>query len=74
MSCPGSVSDACNLMKGVRGRGDRQDESICHLVNPCVKSAMKIPLLKIDDLLVDMYYYFHTSVKKLVAVRICRHL
>ena len=34
---------------------------ICHVVDLCVKAAVKP--LKVDDLLVEMYFHFHRSVK-----------
>ena len=40
---------------------------ICHLVSLCVKSAVKVPPLKVDDLLVDIYYHFRNSVNRIVS-------
>ena len=37
---------------------------ICHLVSLVVKSATKTLPLKIDELLVDIYYHFHYGVKR----------
>ena len=41
---------------------------ICHVVNLRVKSAVKVLPLKIDDLLVDVYYHFHHSVKQVASL------
>ena len=42
---------------------------ICQLVSLCVKSAVKALLLKIDDLLVDIYYHFRNSVNRIVSLK-----
>ena len=41
---------------------------ICHLVNFCVKAAVKILPLKVDDFLVDLYYHFRYSVKRIASL------
>ena len=41
---------------------------ICHVVNLCVKSTIKVLPLKVDDLLVDIYYHFHHSVKRVASL------
>ena len=71
------TSDTCNVMKGVRGGVITKLRSlqpkifdvycICHVVtcSLCLKSAVKSLPLKIDDLLVDIYYHFRNSVKRI---------
>ena len=39
------------------------------MVNLCVKTAIKILPLKVDELLVDIYYHFHHSVKRVTALK-----
>ena len=56
------VSDTCNVMKGTRGgviaylRGEQPKiidiNCVCHLLNLCVKNAIKTLPLKVEDLLV----------------------
>ena len=41
---------------------------ICHLLNLCVKSAIKTLPLKVDDLMVDVFYHFKNSVKRVTAL------
>lgn len=41
---------------------------ICHLVNLCVKSAVKSLPFKVDDLLIDIYYHFRNSVKRVISL------
>jgi hypothetical protein len=58
------VSDTCNTMKGVRNGviakirqlqpGVIDIHCICHLVNICVKAAVKILPLKIDDIILSI--------------------
>ena len=72
------TSDTCNVMKGARGGVIAKLRSvqpkildvhcICHLVNLCVKSAVKSLPLKIDDLLVDVYYHFRNSVNRMTSL------
>ncbi len=72
------VSDTCNVMKGVRNgviakiRHEQPKvidiHCICHLVNLCVKAAVKCLPLKVDEILVDIYYHFHHSVKSIVSL------
>ena len=45
------------------------EHCICHLVSLCVKSAVKVLPLKIDDLLVDIYYHFRNSVNQIVSLK-----
>ena len=69
------TSDTCNVMKGARGGVIAKLRSvepkiidvhcICHLVSLCVKSAVKGLPLKVDDLLVDIYYHFRNRVVSL---------
>ena len=42
---------------------------ICHLLNLCVKSAIKTLLLKVDNLMVDVFYHFKSSVKRVTALQ-----
>ena len=66
-------------MKGTRGgviaylRGEQPKiidiNCVCHLLNLCVKNAMKTLPLKVEDLLVDIYYHFHHSVKRVASLR-----
>ena len=42
---------------------------ICHLLNVCVKSAIKSLPLKVDDLMVDVFYHFRSSVKRITALQ-----
>ena len=68
------TSDTCNVMKGARNgvitklrelQPSLIDIScICHSLNLCVKSAVKTLPLKVDELLVDIFYHFHRSVKR----------
>ena len=67
------TSDTCNVMKGRRNgiiaklkelQSSIIDVNcICHLLNLCVKSAIKTLPLKVDDLMVDVFYHFKHSVK-----------
>lgn len=73
------TSDTCNVMKGARGGVIAKLKSvqpntidvycICHLVSLCVKSAVKALPLKVDDLLVDIYYHFRNSVNRIVSLK-----
>ena len=72
------TSDTCNVMKGARGgviaklRVEQPKiidiYCVCHLVNLCVKAATKTLPLKVDDLLVDIYYHFRNSVKRMASL------
>ncbi len=42
---------------------------ICHLVNLCVNSAVKVLPFKVDEVLVDIYYHFHHSVKRITTLK-----
>lgn len=42
---------------------------ICHLVDLCVKAAVKTLPLKVDDLIVDVYYHFHNSTKRITTLK-----
>ena len=69
------TSDTCIVMKGARGGVIAKLCSvepkiidvhcICHLVSLCVKSAVKGLPLKVDNLLVDIYYHFRNRVVSL---------
>lgn len=71
------ASDTCNVMKGSRKgvisklRAKQPKiiniHCICHLVSS-VKSAVKTLPLKVDELLVDIFYHFHHSVKRVLSL------
>ncbi len=42
---------------------------ICHLVNLCVNSAVKVLPFKVYEVLVDIYYHFHHSVKRITTLK-----
>ena len=42
---------------------------ICHLVSLVVRAATKTLPLKIDELLIDIYYHFHHSVKRVTSLK-----
>ena len=42
---------------------------ICHSLNLCVKSAVKTLPLKVDELLVDIFYHFHHSGKRVPSLQ-----
>ena len=68
-----------NVMKGARNGviaklREKQPQvvdihCICHLVNLVVKAAVKTLPFKVDELLVDIYYHFHHSVKRIVSLQ-----
>ena len=72
------ASDTCNVMKGVRNgvaAKIKQEQSkvldihcICHVVSLCVKPAVKILPIKVDEMLVDIYYHFRNSVKTIASL------
>ena len=41
----------------------------CHLLNLCVKSAIKTLQLKVGDLMVDVFYHFRNSVKRVTVLQ-----
>ena len=71
----GFASDNCNVMLGkndsVLSRLKEKNLNIfsigciCHLANLCVKDGLKALPLKVDDLLVDIFYYFKHSSKRI---------
>ena len=73
------TSDTCNVMKGARGgviAKLRQEQPevidvycICHVVNLCVKAAIKVIPVKVDELLVDIFFHFHHSVKRITSLK-----
>ena len=73
------VSDTSSVMKGIRGgviaklRGVQPKvidvHCICHLVSLVVKATVKTILIKVDELLVDVYYHFHHSVKRVTSLK-----
>ena len=74
----GFTSDTCNVMKGAKNGviaklRVKQPKvinvhCICHVVDLCVKSAVKALPIKVDDLLVDIYYHFHHSIKRVTSL------
>lgn len=42
---------------------------ICHVLHLAVKTAVKALPLKVDELLVDIFYHFHHSVKRIVSLQ-----
>ena len=44
---------------------------VCHLVNLCVKSAVKALPIVVDEILVDMYHHFPHSVKSIASLKDC---
>ncbi len=72
------TSDTCNTMKGTRGGvisklRVEQPKIVdvycnCYLINLCVKAATKTMPLKIDEILIDIYYHFHRSVKRITSL------
>ena len=44
-------------------------DCVCHLVSLCVKTATKQLPLKVDELLVDIYYHFRYSVKRISSLQ-----
>ena len=73
------TSDTCNVMKGRRNGVIAKLKElqpciidvncICHLLNLCVKSAIKTLPLKVEDLMVDIFYHFKHSVKRVAALQ-----
>lgn len=73
------TSDTCNVMKGAR-KGViallRKEQPkvldvhcTCHVVSLSVKAATKTLPIKLDELLVDVYYHFHHSVKRIESLK-----
>ena len=72
-------SDTCNVMKGARNGviaklREQQPKVVdihcnCHVLNLCVKAAVKVLPLKVDELLVDIFYHFHHSVKRVASLQ-----
>ncbi len=68
------MSDTANVMKGARSGVQKliKDENpilydvgcICHLADLCIKAGMKTLLIDIDQLFIDIYYYFSHSSKR----------
>ena len=68
------MSDTANVMKGVRSGVQRliKNENpslfdvgcICHLADLCIKAGMASFPLDIDQLFIDVYYFFHHSSKQ----------
>ena len=72
------TSDTCSVMKGTRGGVIAKLRTlqmkvidihcICHLISLCVKAAVKALPLKIDEVLVDIFYHFRNSVKRMSSL------
>ncbi len=68
------MSDTANVMKGSRSGVQKliKNENpslydigcICHLADLCIKAGMSTLPLDIDQLFIDIYYYFHHSSKR----------
>ena len=68
------TSDTCSVMKGTRGgviaklrmlqKKIIDIHCICHLMSLCVKAAVKALPLKVEEVLVDIFYHFRNSVKR----------
>ena len=72
------TSDMCNVFRkgGIAKLRALQPKVIdihcmCHLVNLCVKTAIKALRIKVDDLLVDIYYHFQNSMKGVSSLQDC---
>ena len=73
------TSDTCNVMKGARNgviaKLCKEQPKVvniycnCHVLNLCVKSAVKALPFKVEELLVNIYYHFHHSVKRIEALK-----
>ena len=67
----GFASDNCNVVRGANNSvlshlKEKNNKvfsigCICHLVNLCVKAAVKNISVSVDDLFVDIYYFFELS-------------
>ena len=72
------ASDTSNVMKGVRNGVISKicheqpkvfdGHCICHLVNLCVKSAVKVLFLRVDETLEYIYFHFHCNVKSVASL------
>ncbi len=66
------MSDTANVMKGCRSGVQKLNESpslydigcICHLADLCIKAGMSTLPIDIDQLFIDIYYYFQHSSKR----------
>ena len=73
------TSDTCNVMKGARkgviAHLRKEQPKVldvrctCHVVSLSVKAATKTLPIKLDELLVDIYYHFHHSVKRIESLK-----
>ena len=73
------ASDTCNVIKGerngviakLRAEQPKVIDIHCtsHVLNLCVKSAVKVSPLKMDELLVDIFYHFRHSVKRVASLQ-----
>ena len=73
------TSDTCSVMKGAR-KGViaylRKEQPkvldvhcTCHVVSLSIKAVTKTLPIKVDELLVDIYYHFHHSVKRIESLK-----
>lgn len=68
------MSDTASVMKGCRSGVQKLIKSqnpklydvgcICHIADLCIKAGLKTLPLDIDQLFIDIYYYFHHSSKR----------
>ena len=68
------MSDTANVMKGCRSGVQKLIKNknphlynigcICHLADLCIKAGMSTLPLDIDQIFIDIYYYFHHSSKR----------
>ena len=68
------MSDTTNVMKGARSGVQKLVKKehpyvhdvgcICHLANLTIKAGLESLLIDIDQLFVDIYYFFHSSKRK----------
>ena len=73
------TSDTYNVMKGARGGVIVKLRTlqpkiidihcICHSMSLCVKAAVKALPLKVDEVLVDIFYHFQISVKRMSSLQ-----
>lgn len=76
---PSFTSDTCSVMKDIRGGVIAKlrmlqtkvidIHCICHLIRLCVKAAVKALPLKVDEVLVDIFYHFRNSVKRMSSLQ-----
>lgn len=77
-NCIAFSADNCNVMLGKHGgvstllKKEIKDLIVigcpCHLINLCAKKASRILPAKIDEILVDVYFFFKHSEKRLLEL------